>query len=393
MLGQWHRFFYDSAFEPGFFRLFFGFIGMLLLFTSCSLLAKQQQSMCCRCCRSLCCCCCGGKSRRRSSRAVGVAQSPSKYATLSARDSVSSDASSDDNGDDGGVRGATETDSIYAGLEDGEFADEDAAAQDCELLQMQEYLSSRSAPTASAAVDTGDGADDGRSQAQGGDGGWDIAAANRYLGMRDATEELGLGEPYSPGTGREFAARRTRVARRLGVGAERLPEWAAIAAHRLDVYATNVGGGSAGRQVRQRSSLLKAVITAFPPVSLPFLAVPLLSQRTGRQRPSVKALALLLASWVDHCVDGIDTAYRALVQALRREAELGMVAAHSPAHAAAPAPETAQLPARLVAEAVVVLSETRTAKWFKVRTNKPHSRTDHIHTAQDGRAILLRSRC
>eukprot|EP01051_Picozoa_sp_SAG22_P006314 SAG22_NODE_407_length_10957_cov_5.081691_7_plen_463_part_00 len=33
-------------------------------------------------------------------------------------------------------------------------------------------------------------------------------------------------------------------------------------------------------QVRQRSSLLKAVITAFPSVSLPFLAVPLLSQRT-----------------------------------------------------------------------------------------------------------------
>eukprot|EP01051_Picozoa_sp_SAG22_P006443 SAG22_NODE_422_length_10687_cov_4.448149_4_plen_250_part_00 len=32
--------------------------------------------------------------------------------------------------------------------------------------------------------------------------------------------------------------------------------------------------------VRQRSSLLKAVITAFPSVSLPFLAVPLLSHRT-----------------------------------------------------------------------------------------------------------------
>eukprot|EP01051_Picozoa_sp_SAG22_P015564 SAG22_NODE_2051_length_3077_cov_41.063465_5_plen_195_part_00 len=37
------------------------------------------------------------------------------------------------------------------------------------------------------------------------------------------------------------------------------------------------GGG--GRQVRQRSSLLKAVITAFPCVSLPFLAVPLRSHR------------------------------------------------------------------------------------------------------------------
>eukprot|EP01051_Picozoa_sp_SAG22_P020023 SAG22_NODE_3890_length_1481_cov_1.711288_2_plen_107_part_00 len=34
------------------------------------------------------------------------------------------------------------------------------------------------------------------------------------------------------------------------------------------------------RLVRQRSSLLKAVITAFPSVSLPFLAVPLLSQPT-----------------------------------------------------------------------------------------------------------------
>eukprot|EP01051_Picozoa_sp_SAG22_P005257 SAG22_NODE_306_length_12671_cov_14.743239_9_plen_182_part_00 len=33
-------------------------------------------------------------------------------------------------------------------------------------------------------------------------------------------------------------------------------------------------------EVRQRSSLLKAVITAFPCVSLPFLAVPLRSQRT-----------------------------------------------------------------------------------------------------------------
>eukprot|EP01051_Picozoa_sp_SAG22_P019486 SAG22_NODE_3612_length_1616_cov_1.926170_3_plen_179_part_00 len=32
--------------------------------------------------------------------------------------------------------------------------------------------------------------------------------------------------------------------------------------------------------VRQRSCFLKAVITAFPSVSLPFLAVPLLSQRT-----------------------------------------------------------------------------------------------------------------
>eukprot|EP01051_Picozoa_sp_SAG22_P014723 SAG22_NODE_1828_length_3492_cov_69.414677_2_plen_478_part_00 len=36
----------------------------------------------------------------------------------------------------------------------------------------------------------------------------------------------------------------------------------------------------AAAQVRQRSSLLKAVITAFPSVSLPFLAVPLRSQRT-----------------------------------------------------------------------------------------------------------------
>eukprot|EP01051_Picozoa_sp_SAG22_P002712 SAG22_NODE_123_length_18914_cov_28.993410_12_plen_98_part_00 len=36
----------------------------------------------------------------------------------------------------------------------------------------------------------------------------------------------------------------------------------------------------ASNKVRQRSSLLKAVITAFPSVSLPFLAVPLLSQRT-----------------------------------------------------------------------------------------------------------------
>eukprot|EP01051_Picozoa_sp_SAG22_P015232 SAG22_NODE_1963_length_3241_cov_3.416932_3_plen_81_part_00 len=36
-----------------------------------------------------------------------------------------------------------------------------------------------------------------------------------------------------------------------------------------------------GRElVRQRSSLLKAVITAFPCVSLHFLAVPLRSQRT-----------------------------------------------------------------------------------------------------------------
>eukprot|EP01051_Picozoa_sp_SAG22_P006280 SAG22_NODE_404_length_11005_cov_8.751788_17_plen_237_part_00 len=39
-------------------------------------------------------------------------------------------------------------------------------------------------------------------------------------------------------------------------------------------------GGGGGGGVRQRSSLLKAVITAFPCVSLPFLAVPLLSQPT-----------------------------------------------------------------------------------------------------------------
>eukprot|EP01051_Picozoa_sp_SAG22_P005478 SAG22_NODE_326_length_12283_cov_248.386408_9_plen_261_part_00 len=43
------------------------------------------------------------------------------------------------------------------------------------------------------------------------------------------------------------------------------------------------GGGEAGA-VRQRSSLLKAVITAFPSVSLPFLAVPLLSQPTVANR-------------------------------------------------------------------------------------------------------------
>eukprot|EP01051_Picozoa_sp_SAG22_P010770 SAG22_NODE_988_length_6140_cov_4.271313_3_plen_447_part_00 len=54
-----------------------------------------------------------------------------------------------------------------------------------------------------------------------------------------------------------------------------------------------LGGGGAHSPidgVRQRSSLLKAVITAFPCVSLPFLAVPLLSQRTvairGCCRPS-----------------------------------------------------------------------------------------------------------
>eukprot|EP01051_Picozoa_sp_SAG22_P013951 SAG22_NODE_1626_length_3956_cov_2.706767_4_plen_62_part_00 len=39
------------------------------------------------------------------------------------------------------------------------------------------------------------------------------------------------------------------------------------------------------RQVRQHlSSLLKAVITAFPSVSLPFLAVPLLSRRSSGRR-------------------------------------------------------------------------------------------------------------
>eukprot|EP01051_Picozoa_sp_SAG22_P002467 SAG22_NODE_110_length_19679_cov_45.046527_19_plen_496_part_00 len=56
---------------------------------------------------------------------------------------------------------------------------------------------------------------------------------------------------------------------RLGGGAE-----AAAAA----VSRRAVGLGQ--RAVRQRSSLLKAVITAFPCVSLPFFAVPLLSQRT-----------------------------------------------------------------------------------------------------------------
>eukprot|EP01051_Picozoa_sp_SAG22_P008860 SAG22_NODE_700_length_7794_cov_27.105263_4_plen_151_part_01 len=44
--------------------------------------------------------------------------------------------------------------------------------------------------------------------------------------------------------------------------------------------AQRLRGKGAHGLVRQRSSLLKAVITAFPCVSLPFLAVPLLSQRT-----------------------------------------------------------------------------------------------------------------
>eukprot|EP01051_Picozoa_sp_SAG22_P025526 SAG22_NODE_7607_length_724_cov_3.267200_1_plen_87_part_10 len=41
-----------------------------------------------------------------------------------------------------------------------------------------------------------------------------------------------------------------------------------------------LAAAAAADPVRQRSSLLKAVITAFPCVSLPFLAVPLRSQRT-----------------------------------------------------------------------------------------------------------------
>eukprot|EP01051_Picozoa_sp_SAG22_P013658 SAG22_NODE_1555_length_4133_cov_3.586515_4_plen_79_part_00 len=46
--------------------------------------------------------------------------------------------------------------------------------------------------------------------------------------------------------------------------------------------------------MRQRSSLLKAVITAFPSVSLPFLAVPLRSHRTVAIRSAT--VEALLAS-------------------------------------------------------------------------------------------------
>eukprot|EP01051_Picozoa_sp_SAG22_P001788 SAG22_NODE_74_length_22289_cov_65.265119_8_plen_84_part_00 len=52
----------------------------------------------------------------------------------------------------------------------------------------------------------------------------------------------------------------------------------------LDQYVkAHEGRGELIMQVRQRSSLLKAVITAFPCVSLPFLAVPLRSHRTVAQ--------------------------------------------------------------------------------------------------------------
>eukprot|EP01051_Picozoa_sp_SAG22_P019362 SAG22_NODE_3550_length_1649_cov_3.387742_2_plen_154_part_00 len=47
--------------------------------------------------------------------------------------------------------------------------------------------------------------------------------------------------------------------------------------------------------MRQRSSLLKAVITAFPSVSLPFLAVPLRSHRTVAIRAGERDLAALTA--------------------------------------------------------------------------------------------------
>eukprot|EP01051_Picozoa_sp_SAG22_P019649 SAG22_NODE_3695_length_1572_cov_1.479973_2_plen_157_part_00 len=48
----------------------------------------------------------------------------------------------------------------------------------------------------------------------------------------------------------------------------------------LNLTGARAGGNALAAKVRQRPSLLKAVITAFPSVSLPFLAVPLPSQGT-----------------------------------------------------------------------------------------------------------------
>eukprot|EP01043_Picozoa_sp_COSAG02_P093008 COSAG02_NODE_29562_length_567_cov_0.583333_1_plen_66_part_01 len=48
-----------------------------------------------------------------------------------------------------------------------------------------------------------------------------------------------------------------------------------------DAAVTAALPAAAEAEVRQRSSLLKAVITAFPSVSLPFLAVPLRSRGKG----------------------------------------------------------------------------------------------------------------
>ena len=268
--GQWHRFFYDD-----FFQLFFGFIGMLLLFTAGSLLVKYSSVDLCCCCRLCCGCWCRRCRRRRAAVAA--------YATVSGRDSVSID--------DGAA-------SIYA--------DVTLTETDRELLRTQEYLESR-------AVDA--------PYADRGQNGWGLTAANRYLGLHDSFE-LGLGEAVSPRSARELVARRGRVARQLGVQPERLQDWSAIAAHRLDVYA------SEGRT----------------------------------RRPSLKALAICLASWVDHCVGSVDQAYHALAQTLRGE----LAIADGQVGRTEVAGHAGQLPASLVAEAVVALSEALTAGWFKL---------------------------
>eukprot|EP01051_Picozoa_sp_SAG22_P015981 SAG22_NODE_2173_length_2893_cov_3.127774_5_plen_140_part_01 len=66
---------------------------------------------------------------------------------------------------------------------------------------------------------------------------------------------------------------------RMGMTA---PGWANFTPTPMSIGALEVWYWSmdAADLVRQRSSLLKAVITAFPCVSLPFLAVPLRSHRT-----------------------------------------------------------------------------------------------------------------
>eukprot|EP01051_Picozoa_sp_SAG22_P011028 SAG22_NODE_1030_length_5937_cov_2.536485_2_plen_168_part_00 len=55
--------------------------------------------------------------------------------------------------------------------------------------------------------------------------------------------------------------------------------WAQLVENSCYWKQPDISAGDEGK-VRQRSSLFKAVITAFPCVSLPFFAVPLLSQRT-----------------------------------------------------------------------------------------------------------------
>eukprot|EP01051_Picozoa_sp_SAG22_P014306 SAG22_NODE_1715_length_3747_cov_2.226700_3_plen_278_part_00 len=89
--------------------------------------------------------------------------------------------------------------------------------------------------------------------------------------------------PHNPYRGGDSFRALVRLANPLG-----LSLWSVI----IEQHAAILEWLTLGALVRQRSSLLKAVITAFPSVSPPFLAVPLPSQRTvAISRSSIRSVS------------------------------------------------------------------------------------------------------